>query len=85
MGTFVPLLIVAMSCAAGAPAEWPQFRGPEGQGHSSAHGLPLQWSETQNVTWKVPIPGTGWSSPVVAGEQIWLTTALQEGRSLRAV
>lgn len=85
MGTFVPLLIVAMSCAAAAPAEWPQFRGPEGQGHSSAQGLPLEWSETQNVTWKVPIPGTGWSSPVVAGEQIWLTTALQEGRSLRAV
>jgi outer membrane protein assembly factor BamB len=65
--------------------DWPQFRGPTGQGHSDERGLPLTWSETKNVRWKVPIPGRGWSSPVVQGDRIWLTTATEEGRSLRAI
>ncbi|HLJ09730.1 MAG TPA: PQQ-binding-like beta-propeller repeat protein [Planctomycetaceae bacterium] len=69
-----------------APAgSWPQFRGPDGQGHSPAKGLPLNWSETENVAWKVALPGRGWSSPVIAGEQLWLTTAQNEGRSLAAL
>ncbi len=69
-----------------APAEnWTEFRGPTGQGHSSERGLPLTWSETENVAWKVPIPGRGWSSPVLVDDQIWLTTATDEGRSLRAL
>ena len=59
----------------GAVTDWPQFRGPDGQGHSSERGLPLEWSETKNVAWKVPVQGRGWSSPVVAGERVWLTTA----------
>jgi arylsulfatase A-like enzyme/outer membrane protein assembly factor BamB len=65
--------------------DWPQFRGPDGQGHSAARGLPLRWSETENVRWKVPIPGRGWSSPVVGEGRVWVTTALDGGRSLRAV
>lgn len=65
--------------------DWPEFRGPNGQGHSDARGLPLTWSETQNVRWKVLIPGKGWSSPVIGGSRIWLTTATEEGRSLRAI
>src|SRR5215212_5081540 len=65
--------------------EWPQFRGPTGQGVSDEKGLPLTWSETQNVRWKVSIPGRGWSSPVVHGDRIWLTTATEEGKSLRAI
>jgi outer membrane protein assembly factor BamB len=68
-----------------AADEWPQFRGPDGQGHASQRGLPLEWSETKNVVWKTPIEGLGWSSPVIRGKQIWLTTATDEGRSLRAV
>ena len=59
-------------------AEWPQFRGPDGQGHSAATNLPLTWSETENVKWKTPIPGEGHSSPVISGNQIWLTTAIAE-------
>jgi outer membrane protein assembly factor BamB len=55
-----------------SPEDWPQFRGPTGQGHSSAQGLPVEWSETQNVLWKVPV-GAGWSSPVIAGGRVWLT------------
>ena len=57
---------------------WPQFRGPEGTGHSDARGLPLNWSETNNVVWKTPIHDRGWSSPVIYGDQIWLTTAAQD-------
>ena len=66
-------------------ANWPQFRGRDGQGHSDADGVPLEWSETKSVVWKTRIPGSGWSSPVVSGRQIWMTTATEEGRSLRAV
>ena len=65
--------------------DWPQFRGPTGQGVSDEHNLPLNWSETQNVRWKTAIPGRGWSSPVIQGERIWLTTATEDGRSLRAI
>ena len=66
-------------------SDWPQFRGPDGQGHSDEQGLPVNWSETTNVRWKVAIPGKGWSSPVIQGDRIWLTTATEEGKSLRAV
>src|SRR6186713_552024 len=52
---------------AAAAEDWPQFRGPTGQGHSSESGLPVEWSETSNIVWKTRVPGTGWSSPVVAG------------------
>ena len=45
--------------------DWPEFRGPGGQGHSLERGVPLEWSEKQNVAWKVPVPGQGWSSPIV--------------------
>lgn len=65
--------------------DWPEFRGPTGQGISSDMGLPVTWSETEHVKWKVPVPGLGWSSPSIANGQIWLTTATEEGKSLRAV
>ena len=57
--------------------DWPQFRGPTGQGISLATNLPLTWSPTQNVKWKRPVPGRGRSSPVLLGDRIWLTTALE--------
>jgi outer membrane protein assembly factor BamB len=62
-------------------ADWPQFRGPGGQGHSAETGLPLEWNETHNIAWKVPVPGRGWSSPVVAGGKVWLTTAIDDKSS----
>lgn len=65
--------------------QWPQFRGPDGNGVSTNTGLPLTWSETQNVRWKTPIHGRAWSSPVVLGSQIWLTTATPDGKQLFAV
>ena len=70
---------------AGTP-DWPEFRGPGGQGHSAERGLPLQWAEGKNVAWKTPVAGLGWSSPVVAGGKVWMTTAVdQRGISLRAL
>lgn len=68
-----------------AADEWPQFRGPDGQGRAAARGLPLTWSDTENVVWKLPLPGRGWSSPVISGNRIWMTTADDEGHSLRAL
>jgi outer membrane protein assembly factor BamB len=75
-------LLLAWRPAASAAEHWPQFRGPEGNGHSDARGLPLQWSETQNVVWKVPIHDRGYSSPVIYGKQIWLTSATKDGKEL---
>ena len=80
------LLALAGAGAVARADDWPQFRGPSGQGHSSDAGLPLAWSESRNVVWKAPVPGRGWSSPVVAGGRVWLTTSISEkGASLRAV
>ncbi|MBI5690314.1 MAG: PQQ-binding-like beta-propeller repeat protein [Verrucomicrobia bacterium] len=85
-----PLLLVCLaSVLSAAPANsddsWPQFRGPTGQGISAATGLPTQWSETEHVRWKTAIPGKAWSSPVVWGDQVWLTTATEDGRELSAL
>ena len=66
--------------------DWPQFRGPEGQGLSKVTTAPLKWSESsENIKWKLPIEGLGWSSPVILGTQLWLTTATEGGKSLRAI
>lgn len=79
------LTIMSFVCSPLNAADWPQFRGPGGQGHSDATNLPLTWSETENVVWKVPVAGLGWSSPSIQGDQIWLTTAIDDGKSLHAI
>ena len=87
-------LLSFMLLAFGAPlaqADWPEFRGPWGDGHASAPGdtkpvgLPLHWSETNNVKWKTEIPYRGWSTPVVVGGQVWLTTATEDGHDSFAI
>ncbi len=65
--------------------QWPQFRGPDGTGHSDVKDLPLTWSETENIVWKTPIHDRGWSSPVVYGKQVWLTSGSKDGRQLYAL
>ena len=83
---FSLLLALIGSGAVTRADDWPQFRGPSGQGHSSEAGLPLAWSESQNIVWKAAVPGRGWSSPVVAGGRVWLTTSVNDkGASLRAM
>lgn len=81
------LLVLTVCCATPcwADDDWPQFRGPDGQGHSDSVGVPLTWSEKDHVAWKTEIPGQGWSSPVVLGKQVWMTTATEGGLSLRAI
>jgi len=81
--------VAVLAVAPAASAQWPQFRGPTGQGYAEQAQPPLEWSEARNVVWKVPV-GNGWSSPVVSGGRVWLTTAVPaQGRrgavSLRAV
>ena len=65
--------------------DWPQFRGPDGQGHSDQTGIPIHWKEDENITWKTAVPGQGWSSPVIAGDQVWMTSAEADGKSLHAI
>jgi outer membrane protein assembly factor BamB len=80
------LSVLALAAVPAAAEEWPQFRGPTGQGHSAERDLPVQWSESHHVVWKTRVPGLGWSSPVVAGGRVWLTTAVRDrGGSLRAL
>jgi outer membrane protein assembly factor BamB len=66
-------------------ANWPDWRGPTGEGRSEATDLPLNWSEAENIVWKTRIHDLGYSTPVVWGDQVWLTTATKDGRTLYAV
>ena len=68
-------------------ADWPEFRGPRGDGHvlAPAGGLPLHWSETNNVKWKTEIPFKGQSTPVVMNGQVWVTTATEDGHDFYAL
>ena len=70
---------VLLLAAPAAASDWPEFRGPDGQGHSAESGLPAEWSEDRNVEWKTPVPGRGWSTPVVVDGRIWLTTGTADG------
>ena len=65
-----PTNILAQSRPA---SDWAQFRGPGGQGVSPADGLPVTWSASQNLAWKVALPGPGGSSPIVFGGHIYVT------------
>lgn len=73
------LILLFSSFSALAAENWPQFRGPSGDGTSEATGLPSVWSETEHVKWKTPLHDKGWSSPVIWGDQIWVTAASEDG------
>jgi len=79
---FYILIIISaqlfFSCSA-EKQNWTHFRGSNSDGHANVEVAPLNWSDTENVVWKVPVPGLGWSSPVVFGNQIWLTSAEKDG------
>ncbi len=82
-GMFLSLLVGEALFSSLHAADFYQFRGPNGDGHVDAANLPVQWSATQNVQWYVKIPGLGWSSPVVSGERVFLTTAVPLGQGTR--
>lgn len=78
--SFTAILCIAFSTSSiGAADDWPQFRGPGARGVAENVNLPDRWSETENVVWKTPIEGRGWSSPIVAGNRVFLTTTTREG------
>lgn len=80
------LMFVVCSVGSVEAAEfWWQFLGPDGNGHAGTADLPLKWTDHDNVAWKTSIHDRGWSSPVVYGDQIWLTTATTDGHKLFAV
>ena len=76
------MLVPERICAATTDAEpgWTQFRGPHGNGTAAATDLAQTWSDTENVMWKTAIPHKGWSTPLVLGDQIWLTSATEDGK-----
>lgn len=81
----VTILIGIALLTLSAHAQWPQFRGPDGSGVSRNLNLPVSWSEKKNVRWKTAIHGRAWSSPVILGSQVWMTTATEDGKQLFAV
>lgn len=84
------LAVLCALCSTVTAEEWTQFRGPNGDGHSTVTGLPTVWTDTENVAWKVEVPGLGWSSPVCYKDRLYLTTATpvkepENGKSLRTI
>ncbi|MAV35524.1 MAG: hypothetical protein CMJ59_08700 [Planctomycetaceae bacterium] len=85
VGLVLMLLAVFQSNATGAESYWNQYRGPNGDGKAATKNLPVEFTEAKNVRWKIPIAGEGWSSPVVWGNEIWLTIGSDERKELRAI
>lgn len=69
-------IIVALAAAAAAQADWPQFRGGPALSQAPQATVPVQWSNDSRVAWRTPLPGAGWSQPIVAGDRIFVTTAI---------
>src|SRR6185295_8311070 len=61
------------------PTDWPQFRGGDAAGVADQFALPVSWSARQNVAWVTDIPGRGWSSPIVWGNRVYVTSAVSDG------
>jgi outer membrane protein assembly factor BamB len=79
-------LIISTAAWSQQPATaWTRFRGPLDNGWSLARNVPEQWSDSTHVKWKIPVPGKGWSSPVVLDGQVWITTAAPDGKEFRAM
>src|SRR5689334_23898644 len=71
------LVVTLLLSAAARADDWPEFRGPDGQGHARG-SLPTEWGPYRNVAWKQDIPGEGWSSPVVCEGRVYLTAAVPD-------
>ncbi len=83
--SFITLMIGLTSSLASGAEYWDQFRGPHGNGDAGTANLPIKWSESENIAWKTAIAGKAWSSPVVWGNEIWLSNATTDGKRLSAV
>lgn len=81
---FAIAAVVLSSAAARGGEDWPQFRGPHADGRTAATNLPVKFGESEGIVWKTAIRGKAWSSPVIRGDRIWVTTATEDGRELGA-
>lgn len=79
------ILVLLFNLNLNAADNWPDWRGPSNDGISDAKDLPVTWSETENIVWKTTIHDEGWSTPVIWGDQIWMTTATKDGTEMFAV
>lgn len=79
MKRFLALLFLFLGGSATSAADWPHWRGPDGQGHCTEKNLPVQWSSQKNVKWKIPLANQGNSTPVIWGDKIFLTQANKGG------
>src|SRR5688572_17101923 len=81
------VLLSTLAAISARAEDWPQFRGPTGQGISTATNVPVEWDNSRNIAWKTEIPGLGWSSPVLVDGRVYLTTATgkDSNPSLRAI
>ena len=82
LSRLVPIVLLAVlititPCSLLAADSWPQFRGPSGDGNANGQSVPTEFGEDSNVAWKTSLPGRAWSSPVVAGGVVWVTTAVE--------
>ena len=73
----ISLVAVGFWGSTASAGNWPQWRGPDGSGISNEKNLPLEWSPTKNIKWKTPIEGRSHSSPIVWGNRVFLTTAIE--------
>jgi len=78
-------LVVVTPCVTALPAvprayggDWPQFRGPNGSATTTGKDLPVEWSADKNIAWKATLPGYGWSSPIIWGDKVFITTAVAD-------
>src|SRR5688572_16067591 len=78
---FFCILAVTSALSSATEPEWPQFRGPNANPVIPGGKVPERWSKTENVEWMAEIPGRGWSSPVVSGGKVFLTTVTTDGKS----
>ena len=80
MSRVIAALFLVASAFAGDP-EWPGFRGPFSNPSAVGPDLPDRWSKTSNIEWTATLPGLGWSSPIVAGRNVFLTTVTTDGKA----
>ena len=73
--TFFTILFAYFADLSSIKADWLQWRGPMGQGIAEQSKVPIEWSETKNIAWRAQLPGRGWSSPLIVGNQVWVTAA----------
>ncbi|MEQ1912390.1 MAG: hypothetical protein ABMA15_26445, partial [Vicinamibacterales bacterium] len=77
----IGVVVVVMASGSMSAADWPQWRGPHGSGVSAERNLPERWSGTENMAWKAALGGVGVSSPIVAGNSVFVTSQIGSGIS----